>query len=223
MHGERHLSHAFLHLRGTAAGADLVGRTRRVFIGIIIEARLRDDLHGGERPVPEDRHRELPAVHILLNQHIVIIGEDAADRRRELLLFLHDHDADRRTPCRRLDHTGGLPLRGNGRDLFLLHMLVRFPRRGIHALRCHQLLGDHFVHRHGGSEIAGPGVWNSHQVEGRLNSSVLSVQPVQRNKHHISLTAQLQHAAAEERRALPFARGTHRIEIRRLPVENNRS
>ena len=83
-------AHLLLNLRFDASGADLLGGTGLVLIGIIIEIDLGNDLHRGKCLTAECAAGKLTAVNILLCHKGISEGEAFADRICQILLAMHD-------------------------------------------------------------------------------------------------------------------------------------
>ena len=69
-HGLRSRYGAFLPFRGNGRGADLLGGSRLILVGVIVKAGLGNDLDGGQRLAVENADLQLPAVDVLLDDDL---------------------------------------------------------------------------------------------------------------------------------------------------------
>ena len=226
---ESHLSHLPLYFRAAASGADLFCRAGLIFVLVVVKINLGHDLHRRQSSVLKHRAGELSSLDHLLHKNIRAKRKALLHRRPDPVLTCHNIDADRRAAGRCLDNTGCLNLGCNHLCRLLCVFLV-YDRTGMEglvvrrsdSLILHHLLGDHLIHGHGRPQISRSRIWDPQHIESRLYASVLSVHSVQGHKDHVRLPADLQHALAKQRRALPLSGFPYRRQVRSRSVKRQR-
>ena len=166
--------------------ADLVAGLE-VVEGLVARHRL----HDRERLAVEDRHGQVAALHVALEQHLRVVGEGRDERGRHVLGAARELDAERRALARGLHHDRELePLLDGGQRLGRAELaeggLVEGEEgRGRDAGLDHQVLGEHLV---GGPRAGrGPGARVRHagDLEQLLDGAVLAVASVHRHERHV--------------------------------------
>ena len=191
---QRSLAHGAVLLGRDVGRANLGGGACLIFGFVVVKALFGNDFNGRKRLAADNADRKFSALDVLLDDDFALaVGEGFPDRLLKVLARLDNGDADAGAAGAGLDNAGkNLPAVG------FFDALENFAARCEHLVLNQNALGESLVHRQRRAEIARAGVFESQQVKGRLQLTVLALAAVQGKKRDVRAGADVDDVFADK-------------------------
>ena len=147
----------------------------------VVDRRSPHDLDRAERLAVQDRDRDLLALDVALDQHLIVEAEALLDRQLELQLVARQAHPERRALTHRLDHhrVAERPVHGHRLESGALtsagRTVEQVARGRGEVVQAKDLLGLGLVHGEARREHARAGVRDAEELEKSLRAAVLPV------------------------------------------------